>query len=742
MLLLCAYGTLAQNKSLDSLQQILRSSKADTSRINVLNKIANRLYKDYAPAKEVLKFSERALKLSEALNFKKGIARSSDITGRAYDDAYESEKALVHLLRAIKVYEELGGLERSLADVNIVAAVIYINQGRYQTSYSYLNDALKIYDEIDDKVGSGYALSNLGLIFRHQGNYNKSIEYYIRSLTMREASKDLVGMANIYGNLGNLYYSQGNRAIALDYQLKAKALAEKLNNKPMLANIYNNIGILFQEDQKYDEAIEQHEKALAIFEELGSKMSMASSLSNIGALYNDQGKFEESLESTQLALEIFQEIGNNATAAINFLEIGSILTKLNRFSEAYENITQGNKLALLVGNKDVELKGYDALYRYYEAIKDYKLSFENFKKYAALKDSLFNIEKSEQIGEIQTKYETDKKESENELLRQEQIAKNAVIDSKSFQNNLLIACVLFFVLFSGYYYINSRQKQKINKLLNAQNEEINQKQEEIITINASLQKSQDQVYKANEKLQLLNAGLEDVVKQRTSALQRINEELDTFLYQSSHALRRPIVSVMGLIQIARLESNQLNVSNIYDKIDKTASRMDLMLRKLVMASEINFAQEMLEPVDFEIILAELWSSLRASNDTGKMKFKLKVDKGIHYNADRKLVSIMLENIIENAITFHLETPQRKPLLEVQVKAENETIQILIHDNGRGIPEESLPKVFDMFTVANDAAKGFGLGLYISKKAIEKLGGTIKIASKRGEFTSIGISLPA
>lgn len=672
------------------------------------------------------------------------MARSLELIGRAFDDAHESDKALNYMLKAVSIYEGIDtdkGKKDNLADIYTLIGINYKNRSKYKSSYVFYNKALELYEEIDNKRGAGNALSNIGLVYRHQGDYNKAIEYYIRSLVMREKVNDQEGIAIIYGNLGNLYRDQDNISRSLEYYERAKNLFEQLGNKPSLAYTLNNLGILYKDQEKYEKAIEQHNQALEIFEEMGSRTNVASSFSNIGTIYNQQENYTASLENNRKALKLFQEVGNQALVAGRLIEIGFSLIKLKKFEEAYFNIQRGINLARETGNKNLEMQGYEILYQYYEAIGNYKKSLDIHKKYNNLKDSLFNIGKSEQIAEIQTKYEIDKKEGENELLRQEQIAKNAVIESKDFQNKLLFAGILFFLLFAGYFYINSQQKQKVNKLLSIRNEQINQKQEEIISINASLQKSQEQLFKVNEKLQALNVGLEGQVQHRTSALLRINEELDTFLYQSSHALRRPIVSVMGLIQIARLETNQLNVSGIYDKIDKTAARMDLMLRKLVMASEINFPTMDLEHIDYEIMLTEIWSALRASNKVGKMKFKMNVESGLNYQADRKLVSIMLENILENAIVFHFEAPDRRPLLDINIQSDGPNILLSIHDNGRGIPTDSLEKVFDMFTVANDAAQGFGLGLYISKKAIEKLGGNIRVESKKNEFTTILISLP-
>lgn len=300
---------------------------------------------------------------------------------------------------------------------------------------------------------------------------------------------------------------------------------------------------------------------------------------------------------------------------------------------------------------------------------------------------------------------------------------------------------MVFLIFTGYFYFHNVQKKKVNSLLSQRNEEINIKQEEIIKINADLQKSQSQLYKVNKSLHKLNIGFESLVKERTAALQQINEELDTFLYQSSHALRRPIVTIMGLLQIARMEKNNKSLHDIYSKIDNTAIRMDLMLRKLVMVSEINFSKNDPEYIDFEIILGEIWSSLSSTLNSGSMKLILNIEQDVNYVADRKLVFMMLENIFENSILYHIESVNNSPYLEISIISKTTNIIIEVKDNGIGIPEQAIGKVFEMFTVANDTGKGFGLGLYIVKKSIQKLRGTISVKSKPVDCTIFQISLP-
>jgi signal transduction histidine kinase len=316
-----------------------------------------------------------------------------------------------------------------------------------------------------------------------------------------------------------------------------------------------------------------------------------------------------------------------------------------------------------------------------------------------------------------------------------------VIKRQTLQVRVLIGGVVTILLFAIYYYRINQQKKKTNELLSQQNEEINSKQKELLAANQSLQLSEQQLHEANQELQTVNSRLETTVRKRTSELQRTNQELDTFLYQSSHALRRPIVHVKGLVQLARIEPDPHEVLGLYDKLDDTATRMDLMLKKLVMASEIYVTEPEVEQIDFEQLIKEVWDSLTDSLKAQSVTLEYSLPKKADFNADRKLLKIMFLNLLENAIFYNEATKRRKAMVTISISSNPKSLDIKVNDNGIGITEESIASIFDLFSVGTDRTRGYGLGLYIVKKAVEKLNGVITVSSKRNEFTTFHITLP-
>ncbi|CAN5550347.1 hypothetical protein BH23BAC1_BH23BAC1_11980 [soil metagenome] len=737
--LLCAFTSAkSQNSQIDSLLKLSKTDKEDTAKVTIYLNISEELLSN--DPQRARFYAERALILSKKINYVNGIGRSFNHLAICYTQEDNLDKAIQLHIESIKVYEQINNKKGIAAALNNIG-IIEINQARYYSALEYLIKAVNKYEELGDTYGAGDAYSNLGVVSRKQGNFQEAIEYFLKALKIRDELKDHYGIAVSKGNLGNLYRDQFNYNTALSYYFQAMELFQVLEFKYEEGSTMLNIGITYQDQKKFREALEYYQKATVIFESSNSKFGMANCLSYLGSIYSEQQDYQASLESYHKAIIIFEELDNKDAVSGSLSEIGILMTKMGRYDEAYKNLSKGLKLSIEIGSKVRELDCYKGLYEYFEGVKDYKTSLEYYKLFTIVKDSIFNIDKSHQLAEIQTKYEIDKKEQENELLRKEQVVKNALIGKKDFENNVLISGVLIFLIFTGYFYFHNVQKKKINSLLSRQNEEINIRQNEIIKINEDLQDSQNQLHKVNKSLHKLNIGLETLVKERTAALQQINEELDTFLYQSSHALRRPIVTVMGLLQIARMEKNKKNLTDIYAKIDSTASRMDLMLRKLVMVSEINFTKGELEYIDFENTLKEVWANLRSTLDTGTMVFNLSVDEDVNFRADRKLIIMIFENLMENSILYHVESASHFPVLDIEVSSSSTNLLIKVHDNGMGIPDQAITRIFEMFTVANDLGKGFGLGLYIVRKAVDKLRGNIKATSKKNEFTTFYISLP-
>ncbi|EAY27694.1 response Regulator Receiver Signal Transduction Histidine Kinase [Microscilla marina ATCC 23134] len=242
-----------------------------------------------------------------------------------------------------------------------------------------------------------------------------------------------------------------------------------------------------------------------------------------------------------------------------------------------------------------------------------------------------------------------------------------------------------------------------------------------------------------KELKLTNATLEDRIRERTLKLQEVNEELDRFLYRSSHDLRRPLTTLLGLVEIANITLADNEARELFAQVRLTAVQMDHLLKKLQMVSEINQSSaEVTKPMNIERIMAKIKKRFSGLLQKKSINFKFTHSLPEEVNYHPFFLEVILFNVIENSVVF---AQAQAPWIEVSITLEKNSLKIVVKDNGLGIDEKYLATVLNMYFRANEQSQGNGLGLYVAKKAIDKMKGKIYIDSKLDKFTEVTIMLP-
>ncbi|MDN5204843.1 ATP-binding protein [Fulvivirgaceae bacterium BMA10] len=252
-------------------------------------------------------------------------------------------------------------------------------------------------------------------------------------------------------------------------------------------------------------------------------------------------------------------------------------------------------------------------------------------------------------------------------------------------------------------------------------------------------KQQIALAKANEEIRSINEHLEDLVAQKTESLRATNEELDTFLYKSSHDLKRPLTSIIGLSNIAKLTLDNKSWE-LFEKTSQTAIDMDRMLQKLMMVSQINHPSDY-SNVDFNTQIQKVKQHFHDFIEKHKISFNFKVSKESSIDSIPTLVEIILKNLVENALFYCSLEDGIQPEVGVKIRRENSHIAMSIRDNGVGIKSNVQHKIWEMFFVGNENSRGNGLGLYIAQKAAKALNGVISFTTKENIFTEFKVILP-
>ncbi|MCW3084706.1 MAG: arcB [Bacteroidetes bacterium] len=254
---------------------------------------------------------------------------------------------------------------------------------------------------------------------------------------------------------------------------------------------------------------------------------------------------------------------------------------------------------------------------------------------------------------------------------------------------------------------------------------------------------------AERDLLKLNEELESRVKKRTEELEENEKKLEykvnqlnAFMYQASHDLRSPLVSLKGLIEVAENEvGNNPVLKEYFRMIDKSTGNMEKLLLDLV--SITNLAQGSLTSnrICFNEMIAGVLDSLKHYPDFNKIVISKDIHEDIPFYNDDKLLHSVLQNLIDNAVKYRKVDAARSSEIKITIETNRQSVIINISDNGIGIPAKAQEKVFEMFYRATSAASGSGLGLHIVKTSVEKMGGKITLRSSETGGTSVYVTLP-
>lgn len=219
------------------------------------------------------------------------------------------------------------------------------------------------------------------------------------------------------------------------------------------------------------------------------------------------------------------------------------------------------------------------------------------------------------------------------------------------------------------------------------------------------------------------------VSEKNVNLEKVNKELDRFAYCVSHELRAPLVSVMGLINLSMIDPSPKSHKLHLEKMKEMLKKLDSFIHDIGDHSRNAKSEVVREEMDLEKTISEIIDKYQY-NGYKNIDFQVNVDLEKPFVSDSTRVKLILNNLISNAVKYHNNSIDH-PFVKVQASVDGPRRAIEVIDNGMGIESEYQTRVFDMFYRASESSKGSGLGLYIVKETVDKLGGDIKLESIPG-----------
>ena len=228
-------------------------------------------------------------------------------------------------------------------------------------------------------------------------------------------------------------------------------------------------------------------------------------------------------------------------------------------------------------------------------------------------------------------------------------------------------------------------------------------------------------------------------KETETELKKTNFELDSFVYRASHDLRAPLRSVLGLLNLIKLESSDAQKAVYVALAEKSINKLDSFILDLTNFSRNTRLEIKKERIDFEAIIAECIANLKYMENADRVKSIIEINQTEPYYSDDGRLIILFQNLLSNAIKYQRQYIDSYVKVKIDVGSFGAYIEV--EDNGKGISKEYLDKIFEMFFRASEDSYGSGLGLYITKQVVEKLQGKISVESVFNEGTTFKVWLP-
>jgi len=233
---------------------------------------------------------------------------------------------------------------------------------------------------------------------------------------------------------------------------------------------------------------------------------------------------------------------------------------------------------------------------------------------------------------------------------------------------------------------------------------------------------------------------QEKLKRQNRELKKLNTELDSFVYSASHDLKAPLSSIKGLINLAKNETDKEQLAHYLHLVDQSINKLDAFIKDIVDLSRNARQEVQADLINFNEIVQETFENYQYLENFDKIDKIIKVESTVEFYSDKRRLKVVLNNIISNAIRYFNPFIDN-PFVKIRIITDAEKALIIISDNGLGIENEYLDKIFDMFFRASNLGKGTGIGLYIVKETIQKVKGEIQVESEVEKGTTFSVTLP-
>jgi serine phosphatase RsbU (regulator of sigma subunit)/Tfp pilus assembly protein PilF len=472
LLLTANYNDLfSQSRELDSLQRKFRIEKTDTGKVMLACRISYQL--QFSSPDDASKWAADAYNLAREIKFRKGEGRALIQLGnieQTKGNLGEAEKYNTDAMALLSAEKDIAGLAISTNNLGIIEH----SRGSFDKALSLYRLSLAASIASGRQQGTATSLLCIGTVHENLSAYDSAIVYYLRAEKIASGLSSSRLKAVAKTSLANVYLGMGNLALASKYNEEAIDLYMKEGNVLGLLKSYRSLGLISEQLGSLKEARWYYSRALEVSQQLGSQSDIAANLFSLGQLYENSNRPDSAYLFYSQAYNHFESNDYTENTALALVAMARIDNLRGNHNEAALKLEKALRTGNETKSPSVMTGTLEVLAETYELTGDFRSALASHKLLTAIRDSLMTAEKQKQILELQTQYETDKKEKENVILRKDQqILKNS--------RNSLIAGSAFLVLILFVIFRSLTIKKRDNRLLREQKAEI-EKQKEIVEV--------------------------------------------------------------------------------------------------------------------------------------------------------------------------------------------------------------------------------------------------------------------
>lgn len=565
-----------------------------------------------------------------------------------------------------------------------------------------------------------YILNQLAIYYTLKANYDKALEYHFQNLVLREESGDHSTIRESLNNIGVVYFKLRNYPKALEYYLLAIEHDNRDPQSTFRDQLLINTALCYNQLKNFEESRKLISQGLNYCAPNCSDYTILHGEFGLGVSFYGQKNYLEARKHFLKSLSIAKRSGNIRFQAENTIYLAHISVFTQEYDSALVGLEKTEKIASEHGYNELLIETYKEYSNLYSRRGDYRNASHYQGKYITLKDSIYSGELIERIAKITTQYQ--------ERVNIQTIADKEITIERQRSLAILItiiailACALIFVL-----YHSIKVKRRVNADLSDAKAIIEDQNRQLMNSNVSL----------NQELKEANIDLQKA----NDSLHRVNDELDNFIYKTSHDIRGPLASLKGMCNVALMDVKDPLALNYLSKLDITAEKLNTILTRLLIVNQINNSSLGHERIDFNSIVDDILTLERKKGVPSRLEIKKNICPKTVFHSDPQFVRIILENLIDNAIKFYNDSERVEPFVNINIGGNGEYVSINVVDNGIGISEVHPDKIFQMFSRASERSETGGIGLYITKTATEKLGGSVHLKTTPEGYTEFYVRLP-